>query len=62
MVVVNDILDELYMLTGVVNKDRNYLYYLLVKDGCLFDQNVNYTEPTIAEESVSSFDDWFNQI
>ena len=56
----SDILRELYMLTGKVDKDKNYLYYLLVKDGVAFRKDEKKQEPVIAKESVSSFEDWFS--
>ena len=37
---------ELSMLTGKVNKDRSYLYYLLIKDA----------------STVSDLESWFNEI
>lgn len=58
---VKDVLRELYMLTGVVDKDKEYLYYLLVKDGTMFQKQ---KEPEVIEtkDSVDSFDEWFNNL
>lgn len=56
----SDILRELYMLTGKVDKDKNYLYYLLIKDGITFRKEEKKQEPIISKESVSSFEDWFS--
>lgn len=58
---VKDVLRELYMLTGVVDKDKEYLYYLLVKDGTMFQKQ---EEPEVIEtkDSVDSFDEWFNNL
>ena len=54
---------ELYMLTGVVNKDRSYLYYLLIKDGNYFKTN-SQKEPEVikTESTVESLQDWFDKI
>lgn len=57
-----DILRELYMLTGKVDKDKNYLYYLLIKDGVAFNQGSEKRDPVIAEGSVSTFEEWFNEL
>ena len=43
---------ELSMLTGKVNKDRSYLYYLLIKDGSYFKK----------EEPKPDLESWFNEI
>lgn len=56
-----DILRELYMLTGKVDKDKNYLYYLLIKDGVAFNEKVERT-PVITEGSVETFEDWFESM
>lgn len=56
-----NILKELYMLTGKVDKDKNYLYYLLIKDGAAFKKEEKRTPP-IAEESVKTFEDWFDEL
>lgn len=52
---------ELCMLTGKVNKDKSYLYYLLVKDGSFFNQK---KEPEVIqnENTVETFDSWFNKL
>lgn len=57
-----DILRELYMLTGKVNKDKNYLYYLLVKDGTAFKEEKTSKAAPIAKDSVGTFTDWFNEL
>lgn len=58
----SEILRELYMLTGKVDKDKNYLYYLLVKDGSMFKEKK--PEPLKLETtgSVDSFENWFNNL
>ena len=53
---------ELCMLTGAVNKDINYLYYLLVKDGVLFDDNTEESEVIQDECTVDTFDSWFENL
>lgn len=55
-----DILRELYMLTGKVDKDKNYLYYLLIKDGVAFEEDSCKVTPCMSEESVGTFEDWFD--
>ena len=50
------------MLTGAVNKDINYLYYLLVKDGVLFDGNTEESEVIQDECTVDTFDSWFENL
>lgn len=52
---------ELCMLTGKVNKDKNYLYYLLVKDGSFFEE-VKEPEVICDENTVETFDSWFNNL
>lgn len=52
---------ELCMLTGKVNKDKNYLYYLLVKDGSFFEE-VKEPEVIQDENTVETFDSWFNKL
>ena len=51
---------ELYMLTGQVNKDKNYLYYLLIKDGSYFNEEPKQPEVIKTDSTVDAFDDWFN--
>lgn len=53
---------ELYMLTGVVDKDRSYLYYLLIRDGSYFRKNESAPEKIHTENTVDSLEDWFNNI
>lgn len=53
---------ELCMLTGKVNKDRNYLYYLLIKDGSYFKEDEPVVEVINDECTVNDFEDWFNNI
>lgn len=53
---------ELCMLTGKVNRDRNYLYYLLIKDGSYFKENEPAEEVINDESTVSDFESWFNEI
>lgn len=53
---------ELCMLTGAVNKDINYLYYLLVKDGTIFDSKPEVKESIHDECTVGTLDDWFNNL
>ncbi len=52
------VLQELYMLTGMVHKDINYLYYMLMKNGTMFKED-KPVQPTLAKNSVSTFEDWF---
>lgn len=56
-----NILRELYMLTGKVDKDKNYLYYLLVRDGSMFKKSDKHEIP-ISKDSVESFEDWFSKL
>lgn len=62
MVADADILNELYMLTGKVHKDKNYLFYLLMKDGCMFQQSEESESLPVHQDSVSSLEEWFNQL
>lgn len=57
-----EILRELYMLTGRVDRDKNYLYYLLVKDGSFFEENKPVQEVKHDKSSVESFEDWFDNL
>lgn len=54
-------IQELSMMTGVVNNDIDYLLYLLLKDGELFKEK---KEPEIIESgsSVPTFADWFDEL
>lgn len=55
------LLEELYMLTGVVDKDINYLYYFLVKDGSKFSEKQYHQIPE-SQHSVGTLEDWFNNL
>lgn len=59
---VDDVLRELYMLTGKVNKDKDYLYYLLIKDGSYFKEEGPEPEQIKTENTVDTFEDWFNSL
>lgn len=59
---VDDVLRELYMLTGKVNKDKDYLYYLLIKDGSYFKEEEPEPEQIKTENTVDTFEDWFNSL
>lgn len=48
------------MLTGQVNKDKNYLYYLLIKDGSYFKEEPKPPEEIKTENTVDSFESWFD--
>lgn len=56
------ILDELIMLTGKVSTDKNYLYYLLVKDGSYFEKPKESNAESIPDVTVNSLEDWFNSL
>ena len=55
-------LRELCMLTGKVNKDKSYLYYLLIKDGAYFKEEETTTEVLADECTVDDFESWFNNM
>ena len=55
-------MQELSMVTGVINKDIDYLLYLLLKDGILFTEEEEITEQTISENAVPTFSDWFDNL
>ena len=57
-----EILRELYMLTGRVDKDKNYLYYLLVKDGSFFKEEEPAPKLLHVEQSVDDLESWFNSL
>lgn len=57
-----NILRELYMLTGRVHADKNYLYYLLVKDGTLFKEVKPAASIPMSESAVESLDSWFDSL
>lgn len=52
---------ELQMMTGSTSTDISYLYYLVLKDGTEFRKK---KEPVVfkTENTVESFDDWFNSL
>lgn len=56
----NKIIDELSMIVGVNNKDINYLYYLLIKDGKYFDKYKKEDKINIPtnESTCLGLDDW----
>ena len=55
-------LRELAMLTGKVNKDKSYLFYLLIKDGTYF-KKINKPVVDVTDDStVDTFEDWFNNL
>lgn len=62
MIAEDNIMRELYMLTGVVNKDRNYLYYLLIRDGSYFKEEPPEPEVINTENTVDTFEDWFDKL
>lgn len=55
-------LRELCMLTGKVNKDKSYLYYLLIKDGTYFKEAEPTLEIITDECTVTDFESWFNNM
>ena len=55
-------IQELSMVTGVINKDIDYLLYLLLRDGILFTEEEEATEQTISENAVPTFSDWFDNL
>lgn len=59
---VDEILRELYMLTGKVNKDKDYLYYLLIKDGSYFKKEEPKPEEIKTENTVDTFENWFDSL
>lgn len=59
---IDEVLRELYMLTGKVNKDKDYLYYLLIKDGSYYDKPKQEPEQIKTENTVDTFEDWFNSL
>lgn len=54
-------IQELSMMTGVVNKDIDYLLYLLLKDGTLFEEEKKPYEEN-NDMAVSTFEDWFDKL
>lgn len=59
---VDEILRELYMLTGKVNKDKDYLYYLLIKDGAYFKEPEPEPEKIETVNTVDTFENWFDSL
>ncbi len=55
-------LRELCMLTGKVNRDKSYLYYLLIKDGSYFKKPEPSPVVINNEAAVDTLDDWFSKI
>lgn len=55
-------LRELCMLTGKVNKDKSYLYYLLIKDGAYFKEDEPTQEVISDDCTVDDFESWFNNM
>lgn len=53
---------ELCMLTGVGNQDRDYLYYLLIKDGSYFKADEPTPDVIRTENTVDDFESWFNNL
>ena len=52
-------IQELSMITGVVNKDLDYLLYLLLKDGVTFNEE-KQSEVIDNTNSVPTFSEWFD--
>ena len=52
-------IQELSMITGVVNKDLDYLLYLLLKDGVTFKEE-KQSEVIDNTNSVPTFSEWFD--
>ena len=53
--------EELSMLTGQSSNDLSYLYYLLVKDGTYFKKEkepIKISSPL----AVDTLEDWFNNL
>lgn len=50
------------MLTGQVNRDKNYLYYLLIKDGSYFKKEPPPPEVIKTANTVDTFENWFNSL
>lgn len=54
------VMQELYMLTGVVDRDVDYLYYLLVKDGTMNSGKVFQALPE-SDDAVDTLESWFEE-
>ena len=52
-------IQELSIITGVVNKDLDYLLYLLLKDGVTFKEE-KQSEVIDNTNSVPTFSEWFD--
>ena len=52
-------IQELSMITGVVNKDLDYLLYLLLKDGVTFKEE-KQSEVIDNTNSVPTFSEWLD--
>lgn len=52
-------IQELSMITGVVNKDLDYLLYLVLKDGVTFKEE-KQSEVIDNTNSVPTFSEWFD--
>lgn len=53
--------EELYMLTGQVSNDIDYLYYLLIKDGT-YREEIQKPMEYQQEVTVDTLEDWFNNL
>ena len=53
--------EELSMLTGQSSNDLSYLYYLLVKDGTYFKKEKEPIEIS-SPLAVDTLEDWFNNL
>ena len=56
------LLRELYMLTGKVYKDKDYLYYLLIRDGSYFKSSEPVQKEINDESTVSTLENWFDTL
>lgn len=56
------VLKELSLLTGVVNPDRSYLYYLLLKDGSYFKSKEETIKCEPSANAVEDFESWFDKL
>lgn len=57
----DEMYEELCMMTGKVNKDISYLYYLLVKDGSLYKEEPA-KEEIRTDATVDDLSSWFDSI
>ena len=58
---VQNVRDEMYMLTNAVSNDMTYLYYLLVKDGSYL-RDLEKPLSLRTEQTVDTLEDWFNKL